>query len=150
MTKRRSVTGENNRQLRNRNARNRVEAHEDERSMNPTTPALSSLVGSKDEAPDSAEIGYLSDADLPVMHRRQVASQIGQIAGNRHVQRVVQAVRGREPTVQRVWDPPELLGNGIRFLQSVGNVPTVYNDYELRARSDEETGDLTSYGFEGL
>jgi hypothetical protein len=150
MTKRRSVTGENNRRLRNRNARNRVEAHEDEQSMNPTTPALSSLVGSKDGAPDRAEIGYLSDTDLQVMHRRQVASQIGQIAGNRHVQRVVQAAHGRQPIVQRVWDPPELQASAIRFLRAVGQATAAYNDYELRAQSDEETGDLTSYGSEAM
>jgi hypothetical protein len=149
MAKRRGTKKDEGRQRRGLPARhpsNAAEGERDEgRSGEPTPAALSSLSGSA-----AAQAAYVSNPDLPATHRRRVAAQIGRVAGNRHVQRVVEASRDPEPKVQRVWDPPELQGNGIRFLQQISSLPTVYNDYELRARSDEDPNDLTAYGREGM
>ena len=81
---------------------------------------------------------------------RRVHFLIRRVAGNRHVQRVVEEAREPEPKVQRVWDPPELQSNGIWFLRPVNSLPTVYNAYQLRARSDEDPKDLTADGREGM
>ena len=123
---------------------------EDGQPADRTLPGLTSLAGSTAEVARRVQAAYLSNADLPKTHRQRVASQIGRIAGNRHVQRVVAASLDQRPRIQRVWDPPELQGNGIRFLQQVNSLSTVYNDYELRARSDEDPNDLTAYGREGV
>jgi hypothetical protein len=123
---------------------------EDGRPTDGAPLGLTSLIGPTEGDAQRSQAAYLSNANLPATHRRRVASQIGRIAGNRHVQRVVAASRSREPKIQRVWDPPELQANGIQFLQEVGRISSVYNDYELRARSDENSEDLTSYGREML
>jgi hypothetical protein len=152
MAKRRGAKQDEGRQRHGRQARNRSQAVEGARdaarSVAPTPSALSRLTGPT--GPVAAQAAYVSNPDLPAAHRRRVVAQIGRVAGNRHVQRVVEGSREPEPKVQRVWDPPELQSNGIRFLRQVNSLPTVYNDYELRARSDEDPNDLTAYGREGM
>lgn len=155
MAKRRGAKQDEGRQRHGRQVRNRSQAVEGARdaarSVEPTPSALASLTGSTGSTgPAAAQAAYVSNPDLPAAHRRQVVAQIGRVAGNRHVQRVVEGSREPEPKVQRVWDPPELQSNGIRFLRQVNSLPTVYNDYELRARSDEDPNDLTAYGREGM